>query len=128
MSGLRLDEDQRGALVAALEAVEAAATPEDAALAGLALVRLRAELSLSWDDLIVDGDAAQGWAGAAASDMTPVDPQGPVEACLDALLAKPGLSADTRDELGAYLAAARSGTLEAEDAAYVRALYRRLMG
>jgi len=91
---------------------------------------------LSWDELLVADrdDESEAVEDAAVEESTEQDsalegdPTAETLRLIDALLAKPGTSADFREELEGYKTDIAEGTFDDNDHRYIRAVYKRLNG
>lgn len=84
---------------------------------------------LRWSDLLLPPDGAESDAGAGDGESPldrPAPPLGEDYALIDRLLARAGLSQDTRDELAGLRADIDSGEFTARDRKYLQSLEARL--
>ncbi|GAB4188986.1 MAG: hypothetical protein OHK0024_29410 [Thalassobaculales bacterium] len=103
--------------------------PDDAA--ALAAARALAAAAPDWERLLAlpsqdDEDEAADGAGTAG--VAAAVPEGPVAEMVEALLRRPGLSAQTREELADIRDRLAAGDSDPLDTRYVKALAQRLGG
>ncbi len=105
--------------------------PDDAA--ALAAARALAAAAPDWERLLAlpaqdDEDEDEAADGAGTAGVAAAVPEGPVAEMVEALMRRPGLSAQTREELADIRDRLAAGDSDPLDTRYVKALAQRLGG